>query len=904
MKKVLLFLLLFQGPWSLFSQDQKTSLPSSSAEKIYLQLDGGVYTTDQTVWFKAIVVNASYHESSVDSGVLHVELIDEKGQITEKKLVKLTNGLGQGFFELNQTYEAGLYLVRAYTEWNKNFGDDFVFNTYIDVFSNTIDKKEAPISDISLIEMQKGEFILKATLKPHLLDEKHRNKLNVYLAFDKQKDSLVIKKSKDNTYQLLHSVPFNASFVKLTLVTDNLIRHSQTVVLNDKYLDIQFYPESGRMVHGLTNKIAFKALDYSGKGTYVAGDVVDENDSIVKTFGSNPKGMGTFLIQANKNKAYYARIPSHSNQGLFQKYPLPKVVDKGSILSITKAGKNIRIKAFSNYKETDSVFIRVSCRGIDHYLIEGTFKDRLLIAQLPANELPEGILAFSMLDQNKMPTAERLYFNELPRNRLRIELSTDKESYGHREKTELKAQVFGQDRQAVDANLSILVINRDQLGELQNRRVNILSYFLLDSELKGPIEDPRYYFNSENRERVNDLDALLLTQGWRKYNYSEGHRDTIMYQTEPTLQLGGTVNANYSKKKQFGGVNLSMMTFGETPSFYNQVTDSLGRFKFQLQDEFGPPIKALIQSANKSGKKRSYAITLDATETPDIVIDSRKSIEKLDSVVHLIAEKHRERRTIEDSYKPDYGVTALAEVIVEGQKLTPQRKKVIDEYGEPDIVIPGTEIRDKEKKWSYGLYSVLLFNYPNEISIEQFPDGFMLAHINGGGTTLVVIDGIPVLDFQYPLIPHISPSEVKSVELIKYIKNFVKLYTTVFSDYAIESIPKLGSVIAIFTHAGKGISGVHKAKGLSQNLIPVFSPTRQFNAPNYNKPNTSTAFQPDLRSLIHWEPIAEVNSDGSFVTSFYNADTSGKMLVIVEAITENGEIGYTEMVYPVKNERP
>ncbi|MCP4975074.1 MAG: hypothetical protein GY931_02850, partial [Maribacter sp.] len=885
MKKTLFIFLLFLGLWPLFPQDHTTDLPGSPAEKIYLQLDGGVYTTGQTVWFKAVVANASYHEPSIRSGVLHVELIDQYGQIAEKKLVKLTKGLGQGFFELHQTYKAGLFLVRAYTEWDKNFGDDFIFSTYIHVFSSSTDKNEAPIKNVSLIEVQKGEFKLTATLEPHLIDAKHQNKLKVYIGYDERKDSLVIKKSKVNTYQLIHSVPFNASFVELTLVTDNQVRYAETVALDEKLLEVQFFPESGEMVHGLMNKIAFKVLDYSGKGTYAAGEIVDENDQVVTTFNSNSKGMGAFFIRANRIKTYYARITSLPDEPFSMKYPLPKVVHNGSILSIGKVGENIRIKASSNYKKTDSVYIQVSSRGIGHYLIEGKLKGGYLITQLPAKDFPEGILAFTMLDHNKLPTAERLYFNELPSNKLNIELRTDKASYGLREKTEMEVQALDQNRQVVNTNLSILIMNNDQMGEIQSRRSNILSYFLLDSELRGHIEDPGYYFNPDNPDRVSDLDVLLLTQGWRKYNYADAGWDVPLFQPEQSLQLSGTVKSIFSKKKQLSGVGLNMMTFGESSSFYSQETDSLGRFKFQLMDEYGPPIKALIQSSNKSGKKRNYTIDLDETKAPEIIIDPRRSIKKLDSVVYLIAEKHRTRETIEDSYKPNHGVTELDEVVVEGQKLTPQRKKVIDAYGEPDVVIQGTEIWEKEKKWSYGLYSVLLFNYPKEISIEQFPDGFMLAHINGGGTTLVVIDGIPVMDFQYPLIPSIPPSEVKSVELIKYIKNFTKLYMTVFPDFDLRTMPKIGSVIAIFTHAGKGLSGVHKTKGLSQTLIPVFSPTRQFYVPKYDKPDPKTQFIPDLRSLIHWEPLGDVDSNGKYVTSFYNADIPGEMRVVVEAIS-------------------
>jgi len=80
------------------AQSQENHLNSylPEAEKIYLQLDGNVYTTDKTVWFKSIVTNASDHNLTKLSGVLYVELIGPDEKIIEKKLIKLQNGIGTG----------------------------------------------------------------------------------------------------------------------------------------------------------------------------------------------------------------------------------------------------------------------------------------------------------------------------------------------------------------------------------------------------------------------------------------------------------------------------------------------------------------------------------------------------------------------------------------------------------------------------------------------------------------------------------------------------------------------------------------------------------------------------------------------------------------------------------------
>ena len=55
-----------------------------------------------------------------------------------------------------------------------------------------------------------------------------------------------------------------------------------------------------------------------------------------------------------------------------------------------------------------------------------------------------------------------------------------------------------------------------------------------------------------------------------------------------------------------------------------------------------------------------------------------------------------------------------------------------------------------------------------------------------------------------------------------------------------------------------------------------------------------------MRALIHWEPIVRVDSSGRVSATFYNADTPGEMEVVVEAISEDGKIGYQELIYNVR----
>ena len=883
------------------SQTNEIYSISSSPEKIYLQLDGLVYTIDKIIWFKSIVLNADDHIPTKLSGVLYVELIGPDEKLIEKKLMKLKDGIGEGFFELNKSYSEGIYLIRAYTEWDKNFGEDFFFKEYIQVYDPLGKVKVQPISNITLIEKQANERHLIAYFDPLSIDSLHKKELTLFITLDHKKDSLLIKKNDDNKYILDYSIPDTCQFITLKMQTKNLCTYSRTFVLNKDWLDLQFFPESGELVDGLTSMVGFKALDCNGKSKIIEGEIVTGKGEVISSFKSNQLGMGRFMLaNVDKNKTYSARLKLQSDKNISNIYPLPMVAPQGNVLSIMKIGDEIRLSASSNYLKNDSIYIKCSCRGFMYYNIKGQLRDGLLAFSLLSNTLPEGIIDFTMMDSSMHPVAERLYFNNRPDRRINIAISPDKDTCTQRDLTKLNITTTDNIGKPVSSNLSLLVFNKDQMGSIQSTRLNILSYFLLSSDLKGEIENPGFYF-SKDKDRYSDLDALLLTQGWRKYFYTKpSYKEN--FQPESKLTISGSVNGIFSQKKR-KEVELTLMTFGHHRSVQTEKTDTLGRFSFNINDEYGQKLNILLQSASKAGKNKDYTIVLDKKESPAIAFNQTLSIGKVDSVVHRLVEKDIERKKLDDTYKLSSGDIQLGEVVVEAYRMTPIRKKVMEEYGKPNLVISGKSIQEKEEKWSYGLYSVLYSKFP-EITIHRFNNGRLIAQVRRGVETLVVVDGVPVNFLDYDLIPYISPSAVSSFEIIKNAKNFLQLYKEFLPPGSSPlDVGNYGDVIAIYTYGGKGIYGAIRPKGLTQASVPVFSAPREFYAPKYENLQPIDWYKPDLRALIFWKPNLTVDGLGQTSASFYNADVCGDMEVVVEAISDTGEIGYQEMIYNVKKRK-
>ncbi len=131
---ILLFILaaisFFGFSQPLFSFDKSRELLAKSnlfnlrfpQEKIYLHLDRQTYLAEDDIWFKAYILN-----SPITNCNLYVELINSSGDVIYKNITWSQNGLAYGDFQLADTITSGMYQIRAYTNWMRNFGNDWFF---------------------------------------------------------------------------------------------------------------------------------------------------------------------------------------------------------------------------------------------------------------------------------------------------------------------------------------------------------------------------------------------------------------------------------------------------------------------------------------------------------------------------------------------------------------------------------------------------------------------------------------------------------------------------------------------------------------------------------------------------------------------------------------------------------
>ena len=105
-------------------------------QKLYLHTDREFYFPGDTLWFSAYLVDGYSHQPVSDACNLYVELMNPAGETIMRETFFTQYGLGSGYMHLTggDALE-GKFLLRAYTDYLRNFGQDAFFTKNVHLSS-------------------------------------------------------------------------------------------------------------------------------------------------------------------------------------------------------------------------------------------------------------------------------------------------------------------------------------------------------------------------------------------------------------------------------------------------------------------------------------------------------------------------------------------------------------------------------------------------------------------------------------------------------------------------------------------------------------------------------------------------------------------------------------------------
>lgn len=268
------------------------------------------------------------------------------------------------------------------------------------------------------------------------------------------------------------------------------------------------FPEGGDLIDGVSSVVAFKASYGGGFPEDVSGKVLEDGQEIA-VFESLHDGMGKFVVTPRLGKTYEVLL----NDG--RAFPFPEIKRGGMSLRVARnnaAGIDILVSAPDDAPHDFSILAKL--HGIPCSGAQGTVTGQKLV-RLPKEMFPfQGIVELTLADGDGRPVAERLVYVNAEQ-RLTVTATPDKERHALRDTGKVRLQVTDAAGNPVRAELAVSIFDKAYLYLPGHE--NILSHAYLSEQIRGDIFNPTYYFDEKNEDRLQALDLLLMTQGWRRY---------------------------------------------------------------------------------------------------------------------------------------------------------------------------------------------------------------------------------------------------------------------------------------------------------------------------------------------------------------------------------------------------
>lgn len=858
-------------------------------EKVHLHLDKPYYAIGDNIWFKAYVVGAESHRLSVFSQFLYVDLINEKDSIKKSLKLPLVEGMAWGDFTLSDSLSEGNYRVRAYTSWMRNFGEDFFFDKVIRV-GNSISNDIITNTTYTYTTTGKNQNV-KADIK--YTDLKGQPIRNKEVSYNIQLNFRSIAKGKGLTDEqgllklsFINSQPFILKSGKIytSLKLDKkVVSKVIPVKATSEQTDLQFFPESGNLVDGIPSRVAFKAVGADGIGVPVSGYITDQDGRRISEFKSEHAGMGTFKLVPQKGSRYKAVIRLGDNSE--KSFPLPKSLPEGYVLSINNTDSailDIKVSVSPGIQKGGEIKLIAESNGVVYYASKSAISKNVFGASIDKSRFPTGIVHFSLFSPRDEAVAERLVFINHA-DGLAIRVNTEKPETTKREKVSLNLNAKDSVGKPVVGSFSLAVVDESKVQLNEESEHTILSNLLLTSDLKGYIERPNYYFTNPDDTKARHLDALMLTQGWRRFvwkNILANSFPAIIYPPEKTIKVSGVVTSSNGKPVEGGKVTL----FSATGDVYimDTVTNKEGRFVFSNL-LFDDSTKFVIQARNQKNRRN---VEIELEEIPPQLVTKSKNNPDLEtnvnwSLVEYLANSREQFEEIR-RYSAASRSILLSEVKIIEKKALVQNSSNLNGAGRADNVITAKELEFTTDLPTYLQSRVAGIVIRNGIAYSVRS---MNSSISGLVPMQLVIDGM----FVSPeFLRSVNPRDVESIEILKSAANT-----------AIYGLRGGGGVMIINTKRGERNMGYRSySPGVISYKPQGIYKAREFYSPNYDDPKTNQKIR-DLRTTIFWAPNVITDTSGNATVTYFNADTPGSYAVIIEGIDVNGHIGRTVYRYKV-----
>ena len=643
----------------------------------------------------------------------------------------------------------------------------------------------------------------------------------------------------------------------------------------DNRLILSLMPEGGQLIDGQRQTLAYKVTDAAGFGIDVDVRLMRATDrAIVQEGRSSHLGMGSLQLLADAADSLI--VEANDSLGRSCYAVVPRALAKGATLAVTQRRKNLYVSPIVAGLDPSQLTLVAHGNG---NLIAQDLRDGQPIC-IDTERLRPGVLNIALVEKSTLAVvAERLAFI-YPRDTDSGIGITPKETSQHFVSLELSCN--GGDIRP--GTYAIAVTDADQ-SLRDSTSADIVSSLLLSQEIKGRIEDVGHYFRTADERTRHDMDLLMMTQGWRRYDLSDilhGRCPEIRHAMEATQSIEGKIGSTFQKHDAY---NLNLL---DPRSGSRTTLKVIGGNRFVIPD-IDYPEGATLQMQVETEKGNGTFLQLDIApqEFPQFTIGQNPQKYRPVALENdsLANEKIRYNSTFGTHHLPDFQVKAQKikpinrcgyipdRFIAEDDPFLDMAKSLQVLVGKFGLSVGTIRLNDNE-----GGYKNLECIW--RTSAKPSTIG------TGSKPVSVVLNDQRIEEDEWDLVLNINPQNVKQIEYF-LPSAYSEIQSFQLHNLANEYAESTG-ILFIYTNQ----IYKHKATNRPLNFATVrnlgYRPPVEFCTPcesdNYN------AADLDMRKTVYWNPRVRIGSDGKAQVRFYMPDAAKKIDIVLEGVSDEGRV--------------
>ncbi|MEO6219466.1 MAG: hypothetical protein ABIO81_03490 [Ginsengibacter sp.] len=584
--------------------------------------------------------------------------------------------------------------------------------------------------------------------------------------------------------------------------------------------------------------------------------------------------MGYFFLTPEEGETFTAKWKD--DKGKQYTSELPVVKNSGITMRVVVSNKN-RIFDITVSQEQAKVLGKVHIIGTMYQNEVFKVTKDITTGQakgiVPTKDLPSGIMTITVFDDQLNPLGERITYINNGEYLFHPDMEVEHWGLNKRARNEILITV----PDSLAANFSVAVTDADIDTDSSD---NIISHLMLTGELKGKVFNPAWYFSNSSDSLSQQLDLVMLTHGWRRFNWDE-------------VKIGKFPKINYPKDTSY--LTLSGKLYGASPSqlrdadniilLINNKTEGKKMLVLPVESNgtFNDPSYLLFDTANiyyqlsKAKGLGDVSVKFMEGRLPPL----RNNIAATGNYYSLFFDTAGNARHLKLANQlaeilNRYQGKVLETVTIQAKTKSPV-EILEDKY--PSGFFRGGDgykfdlLNDPRAKGSFSIFNYLQGQVAGlQISTAGNPPSLQWR----GGSPLLFIDEVPA---DASLVSNIPISDVAYIKVLR--------------PPFMGASGGASGAIAIYTRRGDD-ARTAGGKGLSNNTISGYTAIREFYSQNYGTFSADDE-KPDLRTTLYWNPqVITTQPQNKVKLTFYNNDISRAFRVVIEGISKDGRLAHIE----------